>query len=128
MFEPLQLRDQSVPERIVVVRLGVITMADERLTEACQRSHERWGIWGFSVLEVPDGDNFSLLARMRPELTLRRQFLVADGSTLVSNGFPLLSTLSYPHWTVQLAQPDVATFARVRTCFSGPVDNPAFDG
>lgn len=128
MFEPLQLRDQPVPERIVVVRLGVTTMADERLTEACQRCHQRWGIWGFSVLEVPDGDNFSLLARMRPELTLRRQLLVADGATLVNNGFPLLSTLTYPHWTVQLAQPDGATFARVRICFSGPVDNPAFDG
>jgi len=88
-------------------------MADQRLTEACQRCHERWGIWGFSVLEVPDGDNFSLLARMRPELTLRRQLLIADGSTLVANGFPLLSTLSYPHWTVQLAQPDGGTFARV---------------
>ena len=80
------------------------------------------------MLEVPDGDDFSLLARMRPELTLRRQLLVADGLTLVTNGFPLLSTLSYPHWTVQLAQPDSDVFARVRSCFSGPVDNPAFSG
>ena len=86
------------------------------------------GVWGFSVLEVPNGDDFERLARVRPEVRQRRQFLVADGQRLVADGFPLLPTLDFPHWTVQLADVSIDAIVRVRSHFSGPVANPAFAG
>lgn len=126
MFEPIQLRHQSVPGIIVLVRLGVVTLEARRLLEACERSHARWGIWGFSVLEVPDGDNFAQLVRLRPEVGERRQVLIANGSDLIADGFPLLPTLDYPHWTVQLSETNTDRLARVRAHFRGPVENPGY--
>jgi hypothetical protein len=126
VLEPLQLRNQAVPEVIVVVRLGVVTLDDHRLEEACDRSHQRWGIWGFSVLEVPDGDDFDHLVRLRPEVGERRRILIAHGADLISAGFPLLPTLDYPHWTVQLSEATSERFAVVRGVFRGPVDNPGY--
>lgn len=104
------------------------TLSDGRLIDACERTHARWGVWGFSVLEVPDGVDFERLGRLRPELRQRRQFLVADGRKLVAGGFPLLPTLDFPHWTVQLAEATVDKFVQVRSHFSGPQPNPAFAG
>jgi hypothetical protein len=80
------------------------------------------------VLEVPDGDDFERLARLRPEVAERRQVLVANGRSVVADGFPLLPTLDYPHWTVQVSEMSAARFERVRSHFSGPVANPAFRG
>ena len=68
MAEPLRLRVEAFPEKLVVVRLGATTLADRRLSDACDRSYERWGVWGFSVLEVPDGDDYRRLVRLRPEV------------------------------------------------------------
>jgi hypothetical protein len=124
--EPIILRDQQTPKTLAVVRLGVRTLASDRLRDACTRCHERWGVWGFSVLEVPDGDDFDRLARLRPELTQRRQLLIADGHELAAAGFPLFPTLDYPHWTVVVAEPTEELFARVRIHFHGPVHNPAW--
>jgi hypothetical protein len=50
---------------LVVVRLGATTLADDRLAHACERTYERWGVWGFSVLEVSNGDDYGLLVRLR---------------------------------------------------------------
>jgi hypothetical protein len=125
MFEPLVLRDELAPPGLVVVRLGVRTLDDEMLSRSVDECHDRWGIWGFSVLEVPDGD-YERLARMRPIVADRRQFLVAEGSDLIGDGFPLLPTLDSPHWTVLLAAATPVQFERVRTHFRGPVDNPTF--
>ena len=83
------------------------------------------GIWGFSVLEVPDG-SFEQLARVRPIVADRRQFLVAEGAELIDDGFPLLPTLDSPHWTVLLAAATSAQFERVRSHFRGPLDNPTY--
>ncbi len=80
---------------------------------------------GFSVLEVPDGD-YAALARLRPIVATRRRLLVASGPALVAAGFPLLPTLDHPHWTVLLSEPSSDQFARVRTLFDGPIDNPAW--
>lgn len=128
MPEPIQLRSQRLPERLVVVRLGAVTLDDRRLGDACARTHDRWGLWGFSVLEVPGGDDYGLLVRLRPEVGLRRQILVADGRQLTAAGFPLLPTLDFPHWTVVLAEASAPTFERIREYFRGPVQNPGWDG
>ena len=48
--EPLRLRAEAFPEQLVVVRLGATALADRRLSDACDRSYERWGAWGFSVV------------------------------------------------------------------------------
>lgn len=86
MPEPLRLRVQEVPPTLVVVRLGSITMSDDRLAKACARTYERWAVFGFSVLKVPGGDDYALLARLRPEVAQRRQLLVADGHALTADG------------------------------------------
>ena len=125
MFQPLVLRDEQVVPGLVVVRLGATTLDDEQLRRSVDECHDRWGIWGFSVLEVPDGD-YEQLARIRPLVADRRKVLVADGHELVDDGFALLPTLDSPHWTVALAAATVAQFARVRSHFRGPLDNPAY--
>lgn len=120
----LRLRDETAPPGIVVVRLGAVTLHDSHLQRSAAECHERWGLWGFSVLEVVDGD-FYALALVRPILAERRQVSVAFGSDLMDDGFALIPTLDAPHWTVVLpgGSPDV--FERVRRHFRGPVPNPA---
>ena len=125
-MESIKLRDTAIPNQLVVVRLGTVTLADDRLHAACDRCFHRWGFYGFSVLEVPEGDDFDLLARLRPEVGERRQFLIADGHKLLAEGFPLLPTLDFPHWSVVVAEPTAVLFERVRTVFRGPVANPAY--
>lgn len=127
MPEPLVLRDEPVPAVLVVVRLGTRTLDDDLLARAAAQTHGRWGMWGFSVLEVPDGD-YELLARLRPLVRQRRLLLVADGHQLVDAGLPLLPTLDSPHWTVLLSAPTREQFARARSLFRGPVTNPAWSG
>lgn len=126
-MEPLTLRRQSIPDVLVVVRLGSVTLNDPHLSRSVAESYDRWGIWGFSVLGVPDGD-YALLARLRPIVATRRRLLVADGPALVAAGLPLLPTLDHPHWTVVVSEPTAAQFAKARTSFRGPVDNPAWTG
>ena len=127
MFESISLRDESVPDLLVVVRLGSNTLLDEHLARSTAECHARWGIWGFSVLEVPGGDD-GALARLRPIVTTRRRLLVAHGAELIAAGFPLLPTLDAPHWTVTLASPTSESFAAVRSHFEGPIENPAWVG
>jgi len=124
-MEPLILRDDAVLPGLIVVRLGAVTLGDDYLTRSTEECHARWGIWGFSVLEVPDGDYLEL-ARVRPIVAERRQLLVANGASLVDDGFPLLPTLDAPHWTVTLAAPTPELSARVRAHFEGPIANPAY--
>lgn len=126
-MESLTLRDEPVPGLLVVVRLGSVTLEDEALRTSVAETHARWGIWGFSVLEVPGGD-YQALARLRPIVATRRSLLVADGRELVTAGFPLLPTLDHPHWTVALSAPSADQFERVRGLFAGPVPNPAWTG
>lgn len=110
---------------LAVVRLGTVTLEDPVLSQSVAECHERWGMWGFSVLEVPDGD-YEALVRLRPIVATRRRLLVASGPALVVAGFPLLPTLDHPHWTVVLSEPSPDQFARVRALFRGPIDNPAW--
>lgn len=126
-MEALILRDDAIPELLVVVRLGAVTLEDQALRKSVAESHDRWGIWGFSVLEVPGGD-YQLLARLRPIVATRRQLLVANGADLVAAGFPLLPTLDHPHWTVVLSAPSTQQFAGVRQIFRGPLPNPVWTG
>jgi hypothetical protein len=127
LVDPLSLRDRNVPAVLVVVRLGSVALDDGPLRKSVIECHDRWGLWGFSVLEVPDGD-YRMLARMRPIVAARRRLLVADGLEVVEAGFPLLPTLDEPHWTVVLSEPTVEQFRRVRALFRGPIDNPAWSG
>ena len=121
------LRDAGPPALLLVVRLGSTTLSDTHLARSCEESHGRWGVWGFSVLEVPDGD-YALLARLRPIVAERRLMFEAHGGELVSAGFAVLPTLDHPHWTVVCSEPTSEQFARVRRLFRGPVENPAWTG
>lgn len=125
MFEQITLRDEAAPPGLVVVRLGARTLDDDLLRRSVDECHDRWGVWGFSVLEVPDGD-YERLAPIRPIVADRRQLLVADAAELIEDGFPLLPTLDSPHWTVLLAAANPVQFERVRAHFRGPLDNPAY--
>ena len=77
MFEQITLRSEAAPSGLVVVRPGARTLDNDLLRRSVEECHDRWGIWGFSVLEVHDGD-YERLARVRPIVADRRQFLVAD--------------------------------------------------
>jgi hypothetical protein len=124
-LEPLTLRPAHLPDSLVVVRLGSVTLSDAVLHRSTAETRARWGLWGFSVLEVPDGD-YQLLARLRPIVRTRRRLLVADALSVVTAGFPLLPTLDHPHWTVVLAAPSPVHYDRVRGVFRGPVPNPTW--
>jgi hypothetical protein len=80
---PSALRDQTIPALLVAVRLGAVTLSDTRLADACARTHGKWGVWGFSVLEVPDSDH-QRLARLRPivAVTVRTSSTSRSGAEL----------------------------------------------
>ncbi|MGH8905931.1 MAG: hypothetical protein ACRD0K_05335 [Egibacteraceae bacterium] len=126
-MDPLNLRDQVVPDVLVVVRLGANTLLNGHLEKSTSECRARWGIWGFSVLEVPGGD-YGQLVRLRPVVAERRLLLVANGPELISAGFPLLPTLDHPHWTVVISEPTPEQFGHVRALFHGPIENPAWSG
>ena len=125
MTESISLREEPVQPRLIVVRLGARTVDDELLRRSVEECHDRWGLWGFSVLEVQGGD-YEQLARLRPIVSERSKLLVANASALIDDGFPLLPTLDSPHWTVVLAAPSPALFERVRSHFEGPIANPTY--
>lgn len=121
------LRYAPVPDLLVVVRLGSTTLEDDALRRTVAESHDRWGIWGLSVLEVPGGD-YQMLARLRPIVATRRLLLLAEGAALVAAGFPVLPTLDFPHWTVVLSTPSAERFEALRRVFQGPIPNPVWTG
>lgn len=125
VFESIVLRDAQIPELLVVVRLGSNTILDEHLLRSTEECHARWGIWGFSVLEVPNGD-YGALVRLRPIVATRRRLFVASGADLVDAGYPLLPTLDSPRWTVTVSAPTPQHFAGARRVFDGPIENPAW--
>ena len=125
MHQPMFLRDAPFPGLLVVIRLGARTLEDQHLSRSCEETHGRWGVWGFSVLEVPHHD-YAELVRLRPFVAERRQVFEAHGPELLSGGFALLPTLDHPHWTVVLSEPEPEQFEAVRARFRGPIDNPAW--
>lgn len=127
MTKLITLRDEPVPEVLVVLRMGSTTLSDRALGQSCERAHANMGIHAFSVLELRD-DDYSALARLAPILLSRPRVLRALGADLLAAGFTLLPTGAVPHWSVVLSEPTLAQFARVRACFRGPIDNPAWAG
>lgn len=123
-FETMQLRDDAVPVSVVMVRQGSTTLDDRKLTMSCEVTRRRWGIFGFSVHELPHGD-FEELARLAPILRERSRVLVASATDLLGDGFPLLPTGTYPHWTVVFSEPTGEQFSRVRVHFTAQT-NPSY--
>lgn len=124
-IELLQLREVPLPRSVVMVRLGSTTLDDERMAESCEDTLEKWGFFGFSVLELPPG-GFDELARLSPILRGRRRVLIADSAKLLRDRFPLFPTGPYPHWTVVLSDSTQEQFSRVRSHFSEQ-DNPSYE-
>jgi hypothetical protein len=127
MATSILLRDEAIPERLVVLRLGVNTLGDEALVRTCSDAYDEWGIHAFSVLELP-ADDWDELARVMPIVRKRPKVMEASGPGLLRDGFPLLPTRGRLHWSVVLSEPTPEQFARVRTHFRGPIDNPAWEG
>lgn len=127
MPSPTELRSESTPERLIVLRMGVNTLSDAALGRACLRAYDEWGLHAFSVLELPDGD-WEHLATVIPVVRRRPKALEASGSELLRAGFPLLPTRGHLHWSVVLSQPTPAQFSRVRGHFRGPIDIPVWKG
>jgi hypothetical protein len=125
--EPLQLREVPPPSTLVLIRFGRTTLADDKLRQNCEMTFARWGLHGFSVFELPEGD-YERLGRLVPLIFDRKWILEAAGSELLADGFPLLPTREHPHWTVVLAEPTLDQFARVRRHFSEPKLNPIWAG
>lgn len=127
MREPLLLREASIPSTLVLIRFGRNTLADDNLRRSCEMTLSRWGLYGFSVFELPDGD-YDRLARLVPLLLDRQWVLEAAASDLLGGGFSVLPTRDHPHWTVMLAEPTPTQFADVRRHFSEPKRNPVWAG
>lgn len=53
MPSALELRAEPVPERLVVLRMGVNTLNDVALGRSCGDAYDEWGIHAFSVLPTP---------------------------------------------------------------------------
>ncbi len=123
-LEPLQLRAEPLPGAVVMVRQGSVTLNDDKLARSCDKSYARWGVFGFSVHELPSG-GFEELARLFPMLQRRPRLLVAGSAALLADGFPLFPTGAYPHWTVVLSEPSPTQFGRVRARFTERA-NPSF--
>jgi hypothetical protein len=121
------VRDAAVPETLVVLRMGSTTLSDNALVQACERAYAAMGLHAFSVFEIPDHD-YAELARLEPILITRPKVLEASGPELVAAGFALLPTGRFPHWSVVLSEPTAEQFARVRSHFRGPIDNPTWTG
>ena len=47
------------------MHLGARTVDDDLLLLSVEQYHERWGAWGLSVPDVPEGD-YDQLVRLRP--------------------------------------------------------------
>ena len=127
MAKHITLRDDRIPEHLVVLRMGSNTLSDNALAQSCERAYASAGLHAFSVFEVPDHD-YHRLARLEPILLSRPKVLEASGRELVAAGFPLLPTGAYPHWSVVLSAPTPEHFTKARALFSGPLDNPAWTG
>jgi len=127
MTKLITLRDERVPDRLVVLRMGSHTLSDNALSQACERAYDSMGVHAFSVFEVPDHD-YAELARLEPILLSRPKVLEASGPELLAAGFPLLPTAKYPHWSVVLSEPAPAQFTKVRAHFHGPINNPTWTG
>lgn len=102
-------------------------LTDENLAEQCDRSFSRWGLHGFSLLEVP-GDDWQMLSRLRPVVAGRRLLFTVEARTLYDAGCPLLASEDHPHWTAVLSEPSLKQFGRLRSLFQGPQQNPAWAG
>lgn len=81
----------------------------------------------FSVFAIPDHD-YEELARLEPILITRPKVLETSGPDLLADGFTLLPTGRFPHWSVVLSEPTPLQFARVRAHFRGPSGNPTWTG
>ncbi len=127
MTKAIIVRDAAVPQTLVVLRMGTNTLSDNALTQACERAHAAMGLHAFSVFEIPNLD-YAELARLEPILITRPKILEASGPELVAAGFALLPTGRFPHWSVVVSEPTSEQFARVRSHFRGPIDNPAWTG
>lgn len=127
MVKSVIVRDSPVPEALVVLRMGSNTLSDNALTQACERAHAAMGLHAFSVFEIPNHD-YAELARLEPILITRPKVLEASGPELVAAGFALLPTGQFPHWSVVLSEPTAEQFARLRSHFHGPIDNPTWTG
>jgi hypothetical protein len=109
----------------MVVRLGSNTLIDTALAAACEDTHDRWGLWGFSVFEAPGGDLVKL-ARHRRFIADRQWVFVASGDDLRRAGFPLLDTLESLHWTFVVSEPTAEQFERVGRLFGAKLRNPGY--
>lgn len=123
MPEPLQLRGERQPA--LLVRLGSNTLTDEALAAASEDTHDRWGLWGFSVFEAPGGDILEL-TRWRRFVADRRWIFVALADDLRRAGFPILDTVDPLHWTVVISEPEAAQFRRARNLFGDRQTNPGY--
>jgi len=111
----------------VVVRGGERSLSDEILRDTAEANFEAFGFWALSVFLAPDDD---LVRRSQDVVAIRPRRLVrtAECGHSRAAGFPLFDTTRHPlHFSVVLAELTVATFARLRSCFSGPTPNPGYD-
>ncbi len=123
----VRLRGDLPPaDATLVVRGGVRSLSDDILHRTAEANMEMFGFWALSVFLVPDDD----LVRLSQEVVAvrrRRTVRAANCGELRAAGFALLDTTRHPlHFSIVLAELTVATFDRLRSCFSDPMPNPGY--
>jgi hypothetical protein len=111
----------------VLIRLGRNTLTDRHLQAVSEDAFDKWGLFGFSTFGLGDG-GYPELARFVPLVPYRQWVMEARTDDLIADGFPLLPSNDYPHWTVVLSEPSPTQFARVRRHFSEAMRNPVWVG
>jgi hypothetical protein len=123
----IRLRGDVPPANAtLVVRGGERSLSDEILRDTAEASFEAFGFWALSVFLAPDDD---LVRLSQDVVAIRRRRMVrtAESRHLRAAGFPLFDTTRHPlHFSVVLAELTSPTFARLRSCFSGPTRNPGY--
>jgi hypothetical protein len=123
----VSIRDEELPERLVLLRFGVNTLSDASLARLCEESFARMGLNAFSVFGLPPG-GYDELARLVPIFVHRRQFLEASAEDVIDAGYSLLPTNANPHWSVIVPAPTPHHCGIIRGLFSGPITNPLWLG
>ena len=121
------VRDAGVPETLVVLRMGSNTLSDNALAQACERAYAAMGLHAFSVFEIrttimpSSRDSSRSWSRARRCSRPRVPSLWPPGSRCCRRGGSPIGL-----WFSRSRQR--ISFARVRSHFHGPIDNPIWTG
>lgn len=121
-MQPLPLRPEDPPATAsVIIRAGV--MERESIKHSAAQCFEGYGVHGISV-EVAIAQDLREACAGSSRLRRYRQVRLSTVGRLHLEGFPLLASFDWPHFTVVLPDLTDLTLARLEHSFDPPIPNP----